>query len=399
MQNAQLTKTLLSLAITTAIGIAPVVAEANPVLYIKIEDVGSTVSGAYSPVLDGKSGGLRFAPINPETYFGTALWTGDTGTGEMLWEGNPNPTGSFSTGFLFGGQPFVPYTFGNNAIGEININDATGESELIVTALDFGGLYAGVVNFNLPPDPGTLQVNWVVPNDDDTYKVSFQWSHYITTTDDPSYNYVGFTTRWILEGTATIADSGVPRVKVGITVPGGPTQECSATNGSFVSLTADVQLFNGAELANVSWAIDGEPVGSGESIDPFLTLGEHSIIVTAETTTGQTSTADTTVQVSDTTVPDVDVAFIDAHSGAPVSSVDRQNAQFVITHMEAMDVCDPDPVIVGTGGFDAANGDVLKIKGNENSVLLMTNSLLLRATATDSSDNSASDEQTLTITE
>jgi hypothetical protein len=398
MECTHISENLLHLAIATALGIMPAVAGANEIVSIKIEDVGSTVGGAYSPILDGKSGGFRFTTIDPSTYAGTSLWTGDTGT-DMLWGGNQNPAGSFTTGFLFGGAPFVPYTFGSNAVGEINIDDATGDPQLVISNLDFGGEFAGAVNFNLPPDPGTLHVNWVIPNDDGTFKVSFQWSHYITSTDDPTFNYVGFSPRWILEGTMTIADSGQPRIEVGITVPDGAQQECSLTNGSFVSLSAGVRLFNGAELANISWFIDGEPAGSGEDINPFLSLGEHAVSAIAETTTGQVSTADTTVQVIDTVAPVVDAAFIDSKSGEPISSIDTDNAQYVMASLEATDVCDPDPVIVGTGGFDLSDGDILKIKGNLNSVMLTTNSLVLRATATDSSGNSTNAEYTLTITE
>lgn len=399
MQNIVARRSLLSLAVTSALGIGSGLAEAGPILRLKIEDVGRTVGGVYDPTLDGNSGGFKFASINPATYAGVSLWTGDAGTGRMLWEGAPNPTGSFSTGFLFSSAPFVPYTFGNNAVGEISINTATGEPELIVTRLDFGGNYGGAENFDLPPDPGTLKVNWLIPNGDGTYKVSFQWSHDITTADDPSLIFTNFTARWILEGTITTADGGLPRVEVDIDVPGGATQECSVTDGSFVSLVADVQLFNGAELAAVSWVIDGESAGTGESIEPFLTLGSHSISVTAESTTGQLSTARTNVAVRDTTAPDLDLAFIDARSGEPVSSIDQRNVHNVITRLQASDICDPDPVTEGTGGFDVADGGVLKIQSNKNAVTLTTNSLILRATATDASHNSASQEQTLTITD
>jgi len=185
---------------------------------------------------------------------------------------------------------------------------------------------------------------------------------------------------------------------ISIDIAGGQIQECSAINGSFVSLTSDVQLLDGSELSLVTWVIDGENAGTGNSIEPFLKLGEHSIIATAESTSGYSSNASTHVVVTDTTAPDITVNFIDEQSGEPIISIDHQNAHHVTTQMVASDICDPNPEILGTGGVDIVNGSVLKVKGNDNSVTLTTNSILLRATTTDASGNSVNVEKMLTIT-
>ena len=142
---------------------------------------------------DGRAGRFGFNALL------TSDWTGDVGTGTILGEGNANPTGSFSTGFLFAGSPFIPYTYGANMNADI---DAGGN--LTFSDLDFGGNYAGLQNFNLAPDGGAVQVNYVNDNGDGTYDVNFQWSHYITSTDDPSGSYVGFTARWLVDGVATV---------------------------------------------------------------------------------------------------------------------------------------------------------------------------------------------------
>ena len=214
MNEPKFRKSVVSCAVVSVLGLNIPNATADIIEKIKIEDVGSTVAGAFNSALDGNSGGFRFGPINPETYLGVSTWTGDVGTGDMIWQGQINNTGSFSTGFIFGGSPFVPYTYGNNANGEINILDAAGNAGLTVSSLDFGGNFAGLINFNLPPDnPPGIQTNWLVNNGDGTYKVSFQWEHYITTADDPSGSYVGFNTRWIIEGTATL-QNGPPRIEL-----------------------------------------------------------------------------------------------------------------------------------------------------------------------------------------
>ena len=197
---------VLGVSLTTA-------ASAATVLSIKVMDVGSTLNGVngggapgtYSSTLDGNASGFRFAPINPTTYTAVSAWAGDVGTGTILANGAANSTGSFSTGFVFSGAPFVPYTFGSG----INA-DITGTT-LSFTSLDWGGNYGGAANFDLPPDTGTLKVNWAVANTAtttlDDYLVSFQWEHVITDTLSP---YYGFNARWIVEGVATVQSSAVP---------------------------------------------------------------------------------------------------------------------------------------------------------------------------------------------
>jgi len=204
-------KTILSCSVAAALGLGISVANADTIIKLKIEDVGSTVGGPgvfdFDPALDTRDAGFRFDPINPKNYNGVTLWTGDAGTGELLWQGAANSTGSFSTGFDFG-APFVPFTFGSGADGEVNIIDVNGNAELVINSLDFGGNFGPGTNFFLPPDtPPGVNLNWLVNNMDGTYKSSFQWEHTITTAEDPTGNFTGFNARWLLEGTLTLQDA------------------------------------------------------------------------------------------------------------------------------------------------------------------------------------------------
>ena len=121
-------KKLISTAVIAALGLgAAGTAGAAAVTQIVVQDVGSTLNGVaggggtgtYSATLDGRSGAFRFAPINPTTLAGVSDWTGDVGTGTILGQGAANATGRFSTGFLFAGSPFVPYTFGSSMNADI----------------------------------------------------------------------------------------------------------------------------------------------------------------------------------------------------------------------------------------------------------------------------------------
>jgi hypothetical protein len=203
-------KNIISTAVTTALGIGlSGAASAAAVSQFVVEDVGSTLNGVngggvgtYSTALDGNSGGFRFGNINPTLYKSAVGWTGDVGAGAVLAEGNANATGSFTTGFIFSSTPFVPFTFGSGVNADID-----GANNLTFSSLDWGGNFqAGAgTNFLLPPDAGTLQVNWTEDGASASEKlVSFQWSHLITTAEDSTGNFTGFNARWIVEGTATV---------------------------------------------------------------------------------------------------------------------------------------------------------------------------------------------------
>jgi len=203
-------KSIIASAVVAALGLtAATVAQSATVTGITIMDVGSTTGSGtagtaspffYSAVTDGRSGGFKFdtLKINPVSYAGATLWTGDVPPGTMLAGGVANPTGSFSTGFLFSSLPFVPFTFGSD------VNATVTAGALAFTSLDFGGNFAGGSSFVLPPDSGTLQVFWTTATANaDDFDVSFRWTHNITTAEDPSLKFTAFTAQWIIEGCAS----------------------------------------------------------------------------------------------------------------------------------------------------------------------------------------------------
>jgi hypothetical protein len=233
-------------------------ANSGQLIELLIQDVGSTVGGAYNPVLDGNSGGFRFAPINPESYNGVSGFATDTGV-PMQWGTVAAPVfqgpGVFTSGFLFAGQPAAPFTFGtvdNGALGAPFVaNGAVGDitgNTLTIESLGWAALFAGVDEFTLEPDTGTLQVNWVVPTADPSqYLVSFQWQHLITAEDDPQGGALtGFNTNWILEGVATVE-------------PDNQEPDCSAAVASIGTIWPANHKFVSITVLGVTDP-DGDPV-------------------------------------------------------------------------------------------------------------------------------------------
>lgn len=200
--------------IGTAFTVATESAEATAIKQFVIEDVGSTVGGSYSTILDGNSGGFSFSAINPANYLDVTGFNTDTGI-PMAWQGNIQGPNVFTSGFNFAGVDVDVFTYGtinstapgSPFTGTGAIGDITGGA-LTVTSLDWGAgpLSSGnVAPYPQGPDPSSFQVNWVTPGvNSGEYLVSMQWSHLITTAEDPSGDFIGFTTNWILEGTATL---------------------------------------------------------------------------------------------------------------------------------------------------------------------------------------------------
>jgi len=106
-----------------------------------------------------------------------------------------------------------------------------------------------------------------------------------------------------------------------------------------------------------------------------------------------------TVEVRDTTRPDLEVAFLN-RDGEPITSIDAGNR--VTTHIVATDVCDSDPVTEGAAVpvFAVSDGDTIRIqRGNTNTVKLPTTAIELSANAADASGNNATGMAVLSITD
>ena len=189
-----------------------------------------------------------------------------------------------------------------------------------------------------------------------------------------------------------------PDIEVSINVEGGNTQECAETGGSTVNLSADITLIGSAEPGSIDWTIDGEPVGSGSNIAPFLALGDHAVEVYATILSGPSDLDSTTITVRDTTAPQLNLGFLN-QSGQPINST--STGTHVNTSITASDVCDSDPETEGsaTPVFEVMDGDVIKIQsGKISTVELPTTAIELSGSAMDESGNKTSSITVLTIT-
>jgi hypothetical protein len=181
------------------------VSQAAAVLGLDLKDVGSNTAngpGNYSPALDGVAGAfINYDPLDIQTFSGAFPFTGDVGTGTILGEGADNPPNSFSSGTVYFSSPVEFFTFGGGLDADIS------GGVLTFSSLDFGfNIIPATVE--VPPDPGTLSVNWVVPTGPNTYDVSFMWTHLFPW--DPLDTGPNAPYHVYLEGTMTTSPVPIP---------------------------------------------------------------------------------------------------------------------------------------------------------------------------------------------
>jgi hypothetical protein len=187
-----------------------------------------------------------------------------------------------------------------------------------------------------------------------------------------------------------------PYVDLSISVTGGNVQECAQTGGSMVEIVAVPLLFNGAILDSIVWSLDGEMIGEGLAVNPFVTLGTHTIEAVATTTNGDVDTATQALDVRDTTSPVLDIAFIDNRG----NEVDAAGPGPVQVRYTVSDVCDESPVITNgtaTRVYNVEDGDFMFINRGSDNLRLPVSAVRVDAAARDSSGNVTSATEVLTI--
>lgn len=177
-------------------------ATAAQVLNFRLNDVGQNLvnaPGNYSPIPDGVAGAFIVdSPLNVQSYSGATLFSGNSNNGVI--EANTAEI-YFSAGTAYGSSTVELFTYGSGFNADITNGNLTFGSLDIGMNIIPGTLY-------VPPDPGSLVVNWVTASGLDTYDVSFSWSHYFLY--DPLDSGVPKTYNLYMEGTMTTAPVPVP---------------------------------------------------------------------------------------------------------------------------------------------------------------------------------------------
>ena len=142
----------------------------------------------------------------------------------------------------------------------------------------------------------------------------------------------------------------------------------------------------------IEWFVDDVFVGSGESIDTFVPLSTHRITVIVTTTEAESLTGLSQIEIVDTTKPEITL-LLAGPNGQPATSRTRN----ITVHFDALDLCDPAPLTMATGGAQIVDGETIRIRPNNGSITVPGDNFTVTVTATDGSDNTAVEEVVLPL--
>jgi hypothetical protein len=171
---------------------------------------------------------------------------------------------------------------------------------------------------------------------------------------------------------------------------------CNAAGGSDVGFAA-VPFPSDLEIVEFRWSLDGQSIEDGSQILQFVALGEHLVEVEADTVTGETLRASATVRIVDTRAPDIHAAFVDSRTGHTLTWIDSKRLVRLRIEIEAVDVCDPAPVVRSLLGIPAEDGDILWVFKGRRAVGLEVGDAELMVTAEDGSGNVSSSSAALEV--
>ncbi len=147
-----------------------------------------------------------------------------------------------------------------------------------------------------------------------------------------------------------------------ISVSGGNSQECTQHEGTFVGLEV---LGLGDDISEIRWVIGNDYVGDGQTINIFLSIGQHSVEVQATDIQGLTGSDSVLVEVVDTIPPQITANLVNPKSGEPALVIGRNDKGEVM--VDVVDACDPNPTTTITMGIPATNGDIIKATTSKKS--------------------------------
>ena len=172
--------------------------------------------------------------------------------------------------------------------------------------------------------------------------------------------------------------------------------ECTANQSG--QLTANATFSNNAvdPFSSINWYLNGQFVGSGESLMTEAPLGTNQLLVWGTTSNGAEVEVATVVTVIDSQGPEINISFSDKF-GRPVNEITRNGLHQLTFQTVAIDTCEGELPTTATGGVSLSNGDQLAIHATQQEVILGTTEFSVNAFATDSSGNESSEEARLLI--
>lgn len=216
---------------------------------------------------------------------------------------------------------------------------------------------------------------------------------------DPS-GFGGVFYKLHLEGTIDTSGPTLPTKGVSIDLTGPNAQECTSFGGNEIQATANIFTTDINDVVSIQWTLDGTHAGSGEAVNVFASLGDHTLDVVVDTQVSGSFQNSETVTIQDKTPPDFAIRFIDQNTGQEITEVSGHNTEYVVVRYDVTDACDPEAMAIGSAVPVHAvdDGDMMKIKkGKLSTVRLNTSAVRVSATARDATGNQRQERSTLMV--
>lgn len=195
-----------------------------------------------------------------------------------------------------------------------------------------------------------------------------------------------------------LVDIGADELAFGINlvVDGGDVLECARPQGTTVFVHG-AAFPSGVQIASAELFLNGQSVAMTLPAQVTLPFGNSSLEVSATTTDGRGIRGRRSVKVVDTLPPVINAQFVDRRSGKTLSCMDARGMEFVVVKINVKDACDANPSVQSVIGSEIGDGDRLRFLGNSNQVILSTEEISLKVSATDFSGNMAEFTQRLSL--
>lgn len=216
---------------------------------------------------------------------------------------------------------------------------------------------------------------------------------------DPS-NFGGVYYTVHLEGVVGTGGPLPPTKSVSIDLPDGLVYECSSPEGSVINASANIVTTDINDIVSINWRLDDFYIGEGSSISAGTSLGSHTLSVVVNTVASGSFDSIKNVEVKDTTAPELDVLFIDQHTGLQTTEVSGAGRHSVIVRYDVVDTCDLEATASGVAVpvHAVSDGDTLVVTSrNAKEVTVETSAINVSAEASDIVGNRRYRQATLHI--
>jgi len=306
----------------------------------------------------------------------------------------------------------VPWPFfGNTGMHQtilpvviVNGDDGTGDNTASIDFSGWGVTWNGIPNIpmggdsaNFPSDTGVAVITCSSAcNVGDSFSLDY-FAH-VPLGDPSGFGGVSYTVH--LEGVVKPGSTLPPTKNVTIQLVGGNSHECSSPEGGIIEANVNIITTDINDIASVNWTLDGADAGSGDSVNISSSLGEHTISVFVDTVASGVFESSESVTVSDNTAPELDILFIDRHTGEEITEVVGHRKHRVTVRYDVVDVCDPEATASGVAVpvHTINDGDSIIIKKKKlATATLGTSAVNVTADAIDASGNHRQRSATLQI--